>query len=186
MPVDYHQIAHAVLARPPRLGNTRLVCVDGPSGAGKTTVAQRIAAGLAQLSGLNAPIVATDDLLDGWADQFSFWSRLEDEVLAPIAAGRVASYRPYDWVAGHFRDDPVTVPVTGLLIVEGVTAARPAIHAHTTLTVFVTAPAVVRHARALARDGEALRPQLERWWRAEDAYFTDEATDAADVVIASA
>ena len=35
---------------PPRLGRTRLVCVDGPAGSGKTTLAGRLAGALPQPS----------------------------------------------------------------------------------------------------------------------------------------
>ena len=37
-------LAERVRAAPPRLGGTRLVCVDGPAGSGKTTFAARLAA----------------------------------------------------------------------------------------------------------------------------------------------
>ena len=33
-----------VLAGPARLGSTRLICVDGPAGSGKTTLASLLAA----------------------------------------------------------------------------------------------------------------------------------------------
>jgi uridine kinase len=39
-------LAHAVMGRGPRLGTVRLVAVDGPSGAGKTTFADRLARAL--------------------------------------------------------------------------------------------------------------------------------------------
>lgn len=39
------------MARPPRLGGTRLVAVDGPSGSGKTSLAPPLAAALAEAMG---------------------------------------------------------------------------------------------------------------------------------------
>lgn len=41
------ELAGRVLATPPRLGSVRLVCVDGPAGSGKTTLADRLATALA-------------------------------------------------------------------------------------------------------------------------------------------
>ena len=43
--------AHLVVARPARLGGTRLVAVDGPSGSGKTSLAAPLAAAIAALVG---------------------------------------------------------------------------------------------------------------------------------------
>lgn len=40
-------LAARVLETPPRLGGVRLVCIDGPAGSGKTTLATRLAAALA-------------------------------------------------------------------------------------------------------------------------------------------
>ena len=44
----------------PRCGATRLIAIDGPSGAGKTTLARDVAAVLA------APTIHMDDLYPGW------------------------------------------------------------------------------------------------------------------------
>ena len=41
--VGYADLAAEILARPPRLGGVRVVAVDGPAGAGKTTFAARLA-----------------------------------------------------------------------------------------------------------------------------------------------
>ena len=84
-------LAQRILERPPLLGPVRLVAVDGPSGAGKSWFARR----LSQAAGI--PVVHTDDLLDGWEDQFTFWKRLEEQVLEPLRHGRPATYQRYLW-----------------------------------------------------------------------------------------
>ncbi|MBJ7451459.1 MAG: uridine kinase, partial [Blastococcus sp.] len=55
-------VAAGIMAAGPRLGGTRLVCVDGPAGSGKTTFAGRLAAAL----GDDAELVHMDDLYAGW------------------------------------------------------------------------------------------------------------------------
>ena len=55
------RVVALALARPPTLGDGRLVCVDGPAGSGKTT----LAAGIAARTG--APVLHMDDLYPGWS-----------------------------------------------------------------------------------------------------------------------
>ncbi len=178
----YAELAAYVMKQPPRLGRVRLIAVDGPSGAGKTAFALRLA------KQLDAPVVHTDDLLDGWDDQFTFWARLERQVLGPLRRG---------------RDRPPTGATSGIAassavhrspssrhrpsLLDGVSAARRAIRAELSLAVFVSAPPDLRLARALARDGDdsvAFRAYLERWRAAEDRHFADDQTAAAaDLVV---
>ncbi|MFC7276491.1 uridine kinase [Paractinoplanes rhizophilus] len=165
----------------PRLGATRLIAVDGPSGAGKTTFALRLA------KQLDAPVVHTDDLLDGWDDQFTFWERLERQVLGPLRRGETATYRRYQWHLGKFAGPPVRVDPAPAVLVEGVSAARREIRPELSLAVFVVAPSDLRLRRSVARDGDdsiAFRAYLERWRAAEDRHFAEDDTRAAaDLIV---
>lgn len=177
----YAALAAYVREQPPRLGRTRLVAVDGPSGAGKTSFALRLA------RHLDAPVVHTDDLLDGWDDQFTFWKRLEELVLGPLRRGAAATYQRYRWDLGDFGGDPVRVEPGPAVVLEGVSAARRAIRAELSLAVFLTAPADLRFRRTVTRDGDdsvAFRAYLERWRAAEDRHFAEDRTaEHADLVV---
>jgi hypothetical protein len=166
------RLARRVLDRPARLGTVRLVVVDGPSGAGKTTFAGRLAEALAA-EGATVAVVHTDDLVDGWADQFGFRDRLERLVLAPLREGRPGRYRAYDWVRAEFGEER-TVPVPDVLIVEGSTSAEPALRPELSLSVFVDAPADLRWARALNRDGAGIAAPLRAWMDAERRRFAEQ------------
>jgi uridine kinase len=174
-------LAAYVLELPPRLGSVRLVAVDGPSGAGKTSFALRLA------KVLNAPVVHTDDLLDGWDDQFTFWTRLEERVLGPLRRGETATYQRYMWHRGDFAGAPVSVEPAPVVVLEGMSAARREIRPELSFAVFVSAPSDLRLSRALARDGDdsvAFRAYLERWRAAEDRHFAEDGTAAAaDLII---
>jgi uridine kinase len=178
----YADLAAVVMGRPARLGSVRLVAVDGPSGSGKTTFATRLAAAV-RAAGNSVSVVSTDDLLDGWGDMLTFWPRLEEWVLGPLRTGRPGAYRKYDWTTGEFLEGWQPVPVSHVLVLEGVTSARRVIRADLTLLVWVTAPRDVRFARSVSRDGEHTRDALLAWTRAEDAHFAAEATKSAAQVV---
>jgi uridine kinase len=177
----FTELATLVRNRPARLGGVRLVAVDGPSGAGKTWFADRLA------KVLDAPVVHTDELLDGWDDQFTFWSRLDDLVLEPLRHGRAAAYERYRWDRRSFGGRPVRVEPADTVLIEGFSSARRMIRAELSYSIFVTAPVGLRMSRVLARDdGDdvAFRAYLERWRLAEDRHFAEEGTaEAADLVV---
>jgi len=171
----YAALAERILATEPRLGPVRLVAVDGPSGAGKSRFATRLG------KVADIPVVHTDDLLDGWDDQFSFWARLEEQVLDPLRHGRPATYLRYLWHRQAFGGNAVIVEPAAAVLLEGVTAARQEIRPELSFSVFVTAPADLRWRRTLARDGRDdvdFRAYLERWRVNEDRHFAADATAA--------
>jgi uridine kinase len=177
----FADLAAAVAKLPPRLGEVRLVAIDGPSGAGKSRFAGHLG------RALGAPVVHTDDLLDGWDDQFTFWARLEEKVLGPLRHGRPAEYQRYLWHRRAFGGKPRVVAPAEVVLLEGVSSARRVIRPELSLAVFVCAPPDLRLARALARDGGhevAFRAYLERWRLAEDRHFAEDDTVAhADLLV---
>jgi uridine kinase len=167
-------LAHAA-SGPARLGSGRLVCVDGPAGSGKTT----LALGVAGSSG--APVVRMDDLYPGWEGLFA----VEPEVLGllrPLSEGRVGSYRRFDWVADEYRETHLVEPAP-LLVLEGVGSGNRAWRDLVTTLVWVEAPDDVRLQRGLARDGDDQRERWLHWMRDEARLFAQEDTRAhADLV----
>lgn len=168
-------MAAGVLAAPPRCGATRLVCVDGPSGSGKTELAHRLAAALAGAAGAAPALLHMDDLYPGWDGLEASVPLLHDGVVAPLAAGRRARHRRWDWARGAFAEER-DLGRPPLLVVEGVGSGARAVAGYAVLLVWIEAPRAVRFARGIARDGEAYRPHWERWARQEDAHFAAEGT----------
>jgi uridine kinase len=177
----YADLARTLRSLPPRSGPVRLVAVDGPGGSGKTTYADRLARALD-----GAPVVHTDDFVDSWADATGFWPRWEEQVLAPLVAGRSGRYQRYDWVAGRlaaWRE----VPPAPVVILEGVSSARSAVAGSLTLAVWVEAPAEERSARALLRDGSGTAVDWAIWRAQEERHFAwDRTRERADVVVDTA
>lgn len=118
-----------------------------------------------------------DDLYPGWDGLDQAVPLLEEWIVAPLAAGRPARYRRYDWDRGEYAEE-YDLGMPPLLVVEGVGAGARVIAAHAVVLVWVEAPPAERFRRGMERDGEAYRPHWERWARQENAHFTAEDTRA--------
>jgi pantothenate kinase-related protein Tda10 len=160
----------------PRCGTTRLVAIDGPSGAGKTSLARDLADALA------APTIHMDDLYPGWDGLRASVGLAQQWVVDRLAAGLPARYRRWDWSADRFADW-VQVPGADIVVLEGCgSGARPVGDAVSTL-VWVEADEAVRYARGLARD-PAYGPFWERWAAQErELYAADRTAERADLVV---
>jgi uridine kinase len=158
---------------PARLGGVRLVCVDGPAGSGKTTFADRLCAAL----GGDAVLVHLEELYAGWTLTGAA-GRLQAGVLRPLSEGRAGAFHRYDWASGRFDTDRTRVRPAPVLVVEGCGSSPRALDPWTTLRIWVEAPAGLRVARGLARDGAAVEPRWRRWQVTEAAEFVREGTRA--------
>ncbi|MEZ0579939.1 4-amino-4-deoxy-L-arabinose transferase [Nocardioides sp. MH1] len=164
-------------SRPPTLGETRLISIDGPAGSGKTTLAEMIVA-----REPTAHVVHMDDLYDGWTGLGSV-SRQLSTLVRPLAMGRPGFYRRYDWLQGRFAET-VDVEPPPLLVLEGVGSGVAELSTMITVLVWVTAPRALRRERGLRRDGDTIAPQWDGWMRQEDAHFAGQRTaERADLVV---
>jgi uridine kinase len=164
-------------SRPATLGSGRLVCLDGPAGSGKTT----LAAALLDLEP-RGRVVHMDDLYAGWSGMRAGADQLVP-LLRTLAGDRVGGYRRYDWHAAAYTAT-VTVEPTPLLVIEGVGSGASAVADLVTVLAWVWVPADLRLARGIERDGEQLRGQWDTWMHDEAALFVRERTEErADVLV---
>jgi len=180
-------VVERVLAAPPTLGNSRLLCVDGPSGAGKTTLARHLRQAARSTVSVRVTVVHMDALYDGWgglADAAAV--KVPEWLLAPLASDRAGHYRRYDWHRGAYAEWHEVAP-GGLVLLEGCgSAARPA-DALATLRLWVDTEADERLRRGLARSGDEVLAYLQAWKQAEDAHFAADGTrDRADLIVLGA
>lgn len=139
-------------------GEPAAVVIDGQSGAGKTTLAAR----LAETWPGPVQVVALDDLYPGWDGLDAGADAACERILTPWAAGRTARWRRWDWARSAPGEERVVAPEASL-IVEGsgsLTAASAAVAA---VRVWLDSPEHARRERALARDGDTYRPHWDRW-----------------------
>ncbi len=156
---------------------TVIVAIDGFGGAGKSTLAARVA------ERLDAVVVQTDDFAS-WDNPLDWWPRLLEQVLVPLSHDEPARYQRYDWDARELAEW-IEVAPGGIVIVEGVSSSRAAFRPFLSLAIWVDAPSDLRLARGLERDGVDMRDQWIEWMSAEQAWADDEDPRAAADLIVS-
>lgn len=151
------------------LKSGRLICIDGPAGAGKTTLGRAVADSAPPDRSVS--LVHLDDLYEGWEQDLSqVGPMLLERLVGPLAAGLPAGYRRYDWLSSSYAEW-VMLPPSDLVILEGVGAGHPVLAEFRATLVWVHAVPGLCLARGLARDGEGMRDQWLDWQRREAEYF---------------
>ena len=138
-----HDAAPAVTGRP------RIVAIDGRGGAGKSTLARRLAADPAR-----AAVVHTDDV--AWHHSFFDWGGvLAEHVLQPLRRGEGVDFRPPPWEA-RGRPGSIVVPAgLELVVVEGTGVVREELAHLLDAAVWLQVDRTVAERRLLDRDGDA-------------------------------
>jgi uridine kinase len=179
------EIVALAKGRPARLAECRLICVDGPAGSGKTTLAGELVTQLAE-AGAEVAQLHMDDFYEGWSGlKVDLEPRLRGQVLEPLSRAETTQWQQYDWHQGRF-DAWHKLPPTDYLVVEGCGSGALAYAAYRSLLVFVEASRETRLRRGIERDGPAVEPEWLAWMIREQAHFElNHTRENADVLIST-
>ncbi|EJS68365.1 uridine kinase family protein [Bacillus wiedmannii] len=154
-----------------------IIGIDGCGGAGKSTLANKIKSKFSTVTIVHmddfyltsSQIINEHPMNKSIGADFD-WKRLLQEVLDPISNGIEGCYKRYDWETDSLAETH-TVPAIGIVIIEGVYAARQELAEMYDLKIWVNCPRETRIKRGIARDGETARDMWENnWMVAEDMY----------------
>ncbi|WP_017557583.1 nucleoside/nucleotide kinase family protein [Nocardiopsis baichengensis] len=168
---------------PARAGHRRVLAVEGRSGAGKTALAEALAARL------RCPVVHMDDLYPGWEGLEAAAPLVRRWVMEPLTEGRGPRWRRWDWETGDWSpDDPGGwdgAEVADTLVIEGCGCGAKELRPYLSLLVWVEAPPEVRRRRLDSRwDAELYRPYREMWATQEESFAARHAPrDHADLIL---
>ncbi|MBE6693889.1 MAG: uridine kinase [Ruminococcaceae bacterium] len=160
---------------PPKADGVIVIAIDGRCGAGKTTLATKLAAVL------DCDVVHTDDFflpprlrtperyaeVGGNVD----YERLYSEVISKI--GKSFSYRRFD-CSTMSEGKLVRVRKKDFLIVEGAYSLHPHLGKYYDIAIFCDVDSSLQRARILKRNGaEKLKAFENKWIPLEDMYFSE-------------
>jgi uridine kinase len=153
------------------------VGIDGGGGAGKST----LAGALGEARGDVRVLYLDDFFLNtvGGPESVDV-ARLRREALEPLATGRPARFRRFEWWGEQLAEEHVVEPGR-VVVVEGVFALQPDLRGIYDVTAWVETDEALRLARGLDRDGENARALWEQWQAAEATHAR--AVAAVDLVV---
>ncbi|MBO5071740.1 MAG: uridine kinase [Eubacterium sp.] len=152
-----------------------LVAIEGRCGAGKTTLAARLQAGM-DCSVIHMdhfflrPEQRTRERLEEPGGNVDY-ERVEKEVMYPLSQGRPFSYRPYDCRQQRLSE-AVTVDPAAVVIVEGTYSCHPVLWNYYDLRLFLDVEPGEQIRRIRKRNGiRQSRVFRDRWIPLEEIYF---------------
>lgn len=156
----------------------QIILIDGPAGAGKTTLAKKLQADL------DCEIIHLDSIYHGWDDALG--TSLTKTLIALVESfirGESFELPIYDWHQEQFASIHIVKPASALII-EGVGAGQSAIRDFAKWLYWVEVEPELGLQRVLERDGHEIKAQMLRFQVSEAKHFELERTrDFADFII---
>ncbi len=181
------EIIRAAVERSVVLRRPVVVALDGGSGAGKSTIAARLATRaetaiipLDDFYQTAVPEAKLNDLTAAQKHEIVFdWRRVREDVLFPLRESREARCHEFDFRSGltgagtyGLSSKVKTAQPVSVILLEGAYSASPQLRDLVDIAVLVDVPTEVRHARLKIRDRDSRF--LSIWhtiWDEVEAYY---------------
>jgi uridine kinase len=161
-----------------------IIAIDGPAGAGKTTLAEHLVAALSLK--YKCTTIHMDNLYHGWSTPFD--SHFTDALIGLTEshrAGTPLSLSKYDWRNGRYLEAE-KIPASNLLILEGVASTHHLIRASITAAIWIEIEPKIGLERVLSRDGQSISQEMDQWLELQEQHFAaEESEKGADFVLSN-
>jgi uridine kinase len=146
-----------------------LLAIDGPAGAGKTTLAAKLEAEFSAHSTVRT--IHMDDLYEGWDGALgSALTQTLEEITSAHLSGNECTIKVFNWHLMKFDREEVIAP-TDYLILEGVGAAQTVVRKAGATTYWLDIDAETGLKRVLARDGAHIEKEMRQWQIQQSIHF---------------
>ncbi len=159
-----------------------VIAIDGPAGAGKTTLATNLALALSQ--DLRVEIIHMDDLYGGWDNALGLQlSETLMHIVSSHKSGKAVKFSRYDWVKSTFKEAE-EIPEADLIILEGVGSGQGAIRDELAALLWIDIDHSLGLERVISRDGDSIKAQMQMWLTEQEQHFAREGTqNPADFIL---
>jgi uridine kinase len=151
-----------------------IIAIDGPAGAGKTTLASTIS--LALSPRISTTVIHMDELYPGWESALSgeltktlTWLTSSHKAKKPLI------YSSFNWATNEFHE-PKSHPSTPLLILEGVASAQLPIEESLATSIWLDLDPLIGYQRVIDRDGENISREMTQWLVMQEQHFAADRT----------
>jgi uridine kinase len=159
-----------------------IIAIDGPAGAGKTTLAAHLSASLSLRYKVRT--IHMDSLYNGWSTPFD--DHLSQALLTAATSHKRAveySLPNFDWAKNLFGAEVKIAPCE-LLILEGVGSSQTLIRPYLAASIWIDIEPTNGLNRVLSRDGESISSQMHQWLSQQEQHFREnDSQNAADFVL---
>ena len=158
--------------------NPQIILIDGPAGAGKSTLSLKLQAEL------NCEIIHLDSIYNGWDDALGpSLTKLLSDLVEDFINGEKFELPIFNWKENRYDSVKIIKPAD-FLIIEGVGAGQSAIRGFASKLYWVEVDDEVGIKRVLERDGYEIAEHMKRFKESEAKHFEAERTrDFADFII---
>jgi uridine kinase len=161
-----------------------LLAIDGPAGAGKTTLAAKLSLEYSEHSTVRT--IHMDDLYNGWENALgNALMEILDRITSAHLASRDCTIKIFNWHTMSFDREEIVKP-TDYLIIEGVGAAQSIVREAGARTYWIDVDPEVGLQRVLARDGAHIEEEMRKWQIQQELHFaTDETRENCEFKLTS-
>ena len=151
-----------------------LVAIDGPAGAGKTTLAAQFYEEFCADNTVS--VIHLDDLYNGWDNALSEELTQKLKVITKAHLAHEGFYvEIYNWVTMKF-DELRRYEAADILILEGVGAAQKIVRDAGAITYWLDVEPSIGLERVLLRDGFDIRARMQQWQVDQERHFASDLT----------
>jgi uridine kinase len=161
-----------------------LIAIDGPAGAGKTTLAAKFEREFAPDN--SVCVIHMDDLYAGWENALDENLTLRlSEIVNAFKSRTQFTISIFNWSSNSF-DSYCTIEPTDILIIEGVGAGQKVVRESGATLYWLDIEPSLGLERVLARDGFEIELHMRQWQIDQAQFFESDLTrNYADFIITS-
>ena len=162
--------------------NHPIIAIDGPAGAGKTTLAHEIFLALSPKISVN--VIHMDDLYDGWDNALTDdLTQILKYLVLKHQSQEPANLARYNWATNSFDANEV-VPPSDLLVLEGVGSGDKSLQDQFAALIWIEIDPEIGVKRVIQRDGPGVSIQMQKWLGTQQQYFSQHSTrEKADFIL---